>query len=69
MFIVEDMMNSNMCFNLLSKNNNFIVDCQLNSLFTNHLWGQFKEKYDYSFSDYTVRNETDIGTRSIKHFK
>ena len=41
--IIKDMKHSSIYVNCLWKNNRFIVDCQLESLFTNHLWIRFKE--------------------------
>ena len=41
--IVEDMNQSNIYVNYLSKYNRFIFDCQLDLLFTNHLWIRFKK--------------------------
>ena len=36
--IIEDIYHSSICVNCLSKHNRFVVDCQLELLFTNHLW-------------------------------
>ena len=55
--------------NCLSKHNRLVVDCQLDFLFTNHLWIRFKDKCDVSLSECMVRKETEIGDRSAKYFK
>ena len=55
--------------NCLSKHNRCAVDCQLDFLFTNHLWIRFKEKCDYSLSDCMARKETEIDARSAKYFR
>ena len=67
--IVEDMKQSSLYVNCLSKNNRFVVDCHLELLFTNHLWIQFKHKCDSSLSDCMVRKEMEIGARSTKYFR
>ena len=67
--IVEDMKQSSLYVNCLSKNNRFVVDCHLELLFTNHLWIQFKHKCDSTLSDCMARKETEIGDRSTKYFR
>ena len=49
--IVDDMKQSKMFVNCLSKCNMFVIDYQLNLLFTNYLWLQFKVKCDFSLSE------------------
>ena len=46
-----------------------IIGSLLELLFTNHLWIQFKHKYDSSLSDCMARKETEIGARSTKYFR
>ena len=67
--ILDDMKQNSIYVNCMSKHNRFVVDCQLDFLFTNHLWIRFKEKYGSSLSDCMVRKETEIGARSAKYFR
>ena len=67
--IVEDMNQSNIYVNYLSKYNRFIVDCQLDLLFTNHLWIRFKEICDSLLSHCMTRKEAEIGVWSNKYFR
>ena len=42
--ILDDMKQNSIYVNCMSKHDRFVVDCQLDFLFTNHLWIRFKEK-------------------------
>ena len=66
--IVDDMKQSKMFVNCLSKCNIFVINYQLNLLFTNYLWLQFKVKYDFSLTECITKKEMEIDTRSIKYF-
>ena len=67
--ILDNMKQSSIYVNCLSKNNRFVVDFQLEFLFTNHLWIRFKNKCDSSLSDCMATKESEIGVRSAKYFR